>query len=165
MLRQRINFSFKELFKKLLPANKPEIYLALKNDMPGESSLGIKHTFVYNIRVRNGAANYTVGYISLRIGEGAPLYYLGHIGYRIDKPHQGHGYAKKAVELIKPKARMAGMLSLAITCDVDNIPSRKTCENARCAFEQIVDVPPLYSEICMGSTKKCRYILFTEEEH
>ncbi|MGI6214924.1 MAG: GNAT family N-acetyltransferase [Christensenellales bacterium] len=165
MLQQKRVFSFRKLFNKLLPVNKQEIYLALKNEIPEEKDLGIRHTFVYNIRVRNRAVIYTAGYISLRIGESSPLYYLGHIGYRIDRLHQGHGYAKKAVELIKPKARIMGIKSLSITCDVDNIASRKTCENAGCILEQIVDVPPAYREICMGSTKKCRYILFTEEEH
>ncbi|MDO5021759.1 MAG: GNAT family N-acetyltransferase [Eubacteriales bacterium] len=151
-------------FRNLFPKNEGYIYLSLHNKLPQEAELGLKYTLVYNICLKQRVAKHNVGYISLRVGESPALYYLGHVGYRIDPEYRGHGYAAKAVELIKQPAYSANMRSLVITCDVDNMASRKTCLNSGCEFEQIVDVPLQYHEICMDSKKKCRYILFTEEE-
>ena len=48
--------------------------------------------------------------------------------------------------------------SVVITNNVENIASRKTCENLGCELERIADVPREYRTLCAGATQKCRYI-------
>lgn len=133
-----------------------EIELVLSNESVEDRENGILDGYVFKI-YRAGLREYA-GYVSLRIGESAALYYLGHIGYRIEPLYRGNGYAARACELMLPLIRRLGMKSLVITNDVDNLPSRRTCERLNCMLERIAPVPPAYRAVCSGSTRKCRYI-------
>lgn len=133
-----------------------EIELVLSNESVEDHECGIRDGYVF--RIYRVAGRDYVGYVSLRIGESAALYYLGHIGYRIERAHRGHGYAARACEMLLPLIRKHGFRSLVITNDVDNMPSRRTCEKLGCHLERIAPVPERYRAICMGSTRKCRYI-------
>lgn len=99
-----------------------------------------------------------IGQISYRNGESFAIYYFGHIGYHVDPPFQGHGYAFQACELIRDVIAKDGKSSVVITCDPDNIPSRKTCEKLGSCLERIVDVPIRLRERYDISSIKCRYI-------
>lgn len=99
-----------------------------------------------------------VGTASLRLGHGA-LYerYAGQIGYGVDPPFRGHRYAARACRLLFQLARLHGMTTLWITCNPENVASRRTCELVGGELVEIVDVPPeldLYRE---GDRQKCRY--------
>lgn len=98
------------------------------------------------------------GRISLRLGESPCVYYFGHIGYHVDEPYRGQHYARRACELLRPLIVAAGKSSVVITCDPDNIPSRRTCEGLGCTLERIVDVPRAISSRWEISDVKCRYI-------
>ena len=98
------------------------------------------------------------GRISLRLGESPCVYYFGHIGYHVDEPYRGQHYARRACELLRPLIVAAGKSSVVITCDPDNIPSRRTCEGLGCMLERIVDVPRAISSRWEISDVKCRYI-------
>jgi RimJ/RimL family protein N-acetyltransferase len=101
--------------------------------------------------------------VSLRLGESPQLYYLGHIGYRVEEPFRGHGYAARAVAALRPVLLGLGLHTVVITTDVDNVPSRRTCERLGCVLERVAPVPPQYRALCMDSPAKCRYILFVQE--
>lgn len=102
-----------------------------------------------------------IGQISYRNGESRYIYYFGHIGYHIDPPWRGNGYACQACELISGLFREDGKNTVVITCDPDNIPSRKTCEKLGGSLERIVNVPEYVRNRYDISAVKCRYILKT----
>ncbi len=133
-----------------------EIELVLSNETVADREIGILDGYVFKIYLV-GQRDYA-GYVSLRLGESAALYYLGHIGYRIEPNFRGRGYAARGCELMLPLIRKLGIKSLVITNDVDNLPSRRTCERLGCELERIAPVPPEYRAVCSGSTRKCRYI-------
>jgi tagatose 1,6-diphosphate aldolase len=85
--------------------------------------------------------------------------YAGHVGYGVLPEHRGHRYAARAVRLLLPLAREAGLDPLWITCDPENGASRRTLELAGAEFVEVVHVP----ENCIirrkGHPLKCRYRL------
>ena len=56
------------------------------------------------------------------------------------------------------KIRLSGKTSVVITCDPDNMPSRKTCNRLGCLFERIAEVPEDIYRKFEISRQKCRYI-------
>ena len=100
------------------------------------------------------------GSISLRIGHSLNLdHYLGHIGYHVLPPARGHHFAERAARMILPIARAHGHQMLWITCNPDNLASRRTCERLGAVFVDTVSLPkdnPLYTQ---GDRLKCRYRL------
>ena len=133
-----------------------EIDLVLSNEDLSDQECGIEDGYTFYLYL-SGTRHY-VGYVSLRMGESPALYYLGHIGYRIEEPYRGHGYAGRACRMIIPLIRQLGLRSLVITTNVENIPSRKTCEHLSCTLERIAPVPQAYRPVCMNAPWKCRYI-------
>ena len=119
--------------------------------------LGVKRTFMFRISPCDTAKN--AGRISLRVGESRELYYFGHIGYHVNAPYRGRHYALNACRLMIPLCKALHIHSLVITTDVDNIPSRKTCENLGCILESIVLVPEDLQRRFDLPKQKCRYIL------
>jgi len=99
-----------------------------------------------------------IGQITYRPGESAGIYFFGHIGYHILAPWQGHHYAMKACRLIEEEIRRSGKSSVVITCDPDNIASRKTCEALGCLWESEVPVDPELQQKFEISARKERYI-------
>ena len=99
-----------------------------------------------------------VGSATLRVGLNEYLErYAGQIGYGIDYPFRGRRYAARACRLLFQLAGCHGMNSLWITCNPENVASRRTCEIVGGELVDIVEVPPevdLYRE---GDRQKCRY--------
>ncbi len=99
-----------------------------------------------------------VGNINLRVGSTSHLErYGGHIGYGVDAPFRGRHFAARAVVLLVPLARRVGLDPVWITCDPDNIASRRTLEIAGAEFVEIVDVPEDCCIYQSGHSRKCRY--------
>ena len=105
-----------------------------------------------------------IGRINLRAGFGEHVErYAGHVGYFVEPAYRGHRYAARALRLLVRIARGLGIDPLWITCDPDNIPSRRTCERAGAKFIEIVDVPADSILYQSGHRKKCRYRLDLRE--
>jgi predicted acetyltransferase len=101
-----------------------------------------------------------VGEINLRLGSNPHIErYAGHIGYTIDPAHRGHCYAARATRLLTPLARKHGLNPLWLTCDPENLASRRSCELAGARLIGIVDVPAGCIIHRNGHPKKCRYRL------
>ena len=97
-----------------------------------------------------------MGSCDLRIGYTDGLYFGGHIGYAVDEAYRGHYYAAKACELLFALARRHGMDHLFITCDPDNLPSRRTCEYLNGELLEIAELPEDNDmRILDGDTEKC----------
>jgi predicted acetyltransferase len=104
-----------------------------------------------------------VGEINLRLGSSPHIErYAGHIGYTIDPAHRGHRYAARATRLLLPLARERGLDPLWLTCDPDNLASRRSCELAGAELIEIVDVPTDCIIHRSGHPRKCRYLLDPE---
>lgn len=68
------------------------------------------------------------GRINFRFQHGTedlPPWVSGHIGYAIVPWKRGNGYATEALRLTLPYARAEGLFRVSITCDDDNVASRK----------------------------------------
>lgn len=99
-----------------------------------------------------------MGRCDLRIGYNEGLYYGGHIGYAVNEEYRGRHYAAKACKLLFELAKKHGMDHLYITCDPDNIPSRRTCERLHGELLEIAELPEDNDmRINDGDTEKCVY--------
>jgi predicted acetyltransferase len=108
-------------------------------------------------RIRDGEE---LGSVELRVGDTDDIVlYAGQIGYGVEPIHRGHHYAARAVRLLLPLARQHGLGPLWITCNPDNLASRRTCELAGATFVEIVDLPPDSGLHKQGDRSKCRYRL------
>jgi predicted acetyltransferase len=99
------------------------------------------------------------GAVSLRISDSFDIIeYFGHIGYHVFPLSRGQHLAERACRLILPFARAHGMKHLWITCNPDNVPSKRTLERLGAQYIETVNVPtehPLFER----AQKKCRYLL------
>ena len=129
---------------------------------PPDPSMGFGREQIWRITFHNSRKE--IGQISYRDGESRCIYYFGHIGYHIDPPYRGHHYAKSACLLLTNEIRRSGKKTVVITCDPDNIPSRRTCEHLGCSWEGIVVVPDDIQKKYEISSVKCRYIWNVSEE-
>jgi len=67
----------------------------------------------------------------------------GHIGYGVIPGHRRRGYATEMLRQSLPVCKGLGIQRALVTCDVDNIASRKVIENCRGVFEGITNEPAL----------------------
>lgn len=120
----------------------------------------IHKVLTYFFRMLHNDRREELGRINLRAQNNLHIeLYAGHIGYSVHPAYRGHRYASRAVRQLIPLARRLGIDPIWITCDPDNIASRRSCELAGAKLVEIVDVP----ERCIihrnGHTRKCRYRL------
>jgi tagatose 1,6-diphosphate aldolase len=98
------------------------------------------------------------GSISLRIGHSLNLdRYLGHIGYHVMPSARGHHFSERAARLLLTLARAHGHQQLWITCNPDNIASRRTCERLGAEYVDTVALPKENALYTQGDRQKCRY--------
>ena len=99
----------------------------------------------------------TVGMIHLRLADTEDLVlHSGHVGYGVDEPYRGRHYAARAVRLILPLARKAGMTTLWITTDPENGASRRTLEIAGGDLVEIRELPEGCALHKLGRRQVCR---------
>jgi tagatose 1,6-diphosphate aldolase len=100
------------------------------------------------------------GGLNLRIGTNAEIeMYTGNIGYEVYPPARGHHYAERSCRLLLPLARRHGMDRLWITCNPDNVASRRTCERLGAELVETVAIPRDHPFRSRGETAKCRYLV------
>ncbi len=97
------------------------------------------------------------GSISLRIGNDADLRYAGHIGYNVYPPVRGRHLAERAARLLLPLARRHNLKAVWITCNPENIASRKTAQRLGATLVETVPVPPGHELYIRGEREKCRF--------
>lgn len=114
----------------------------------------------YFFRMTHTPSGSEVGRINLRAAVDQHIsFHAGHVGYEVHRDFRGHRYASRALTLLKPLARQLGLDPLSITCDPDNIASRRSCEIAGATLLDVLDLP----EGCVirrnGHLRKCLYHL------
>lgn len=140
------------------PLQDGDLNLVLIESYAGNPVLGLvpAYRFVMRIAGRQAAA----GSIEFRVGNSKHItYYAGHLGYRVSAQYRGRHYAARACRLLMPLARRHGLRELWITCNPDNLASRRTCELAGAEFVEIVDLPTDTDMYRRGERQKCRYRL------
>jgi len=121
---------------------------------------GVEPVPTYRFQMVNSVSTATMGGLNLRIGTRENLVrYRGHVGFTVDVAYQGHGYAGRGCLLVVPLARKHGLSSLWITCNPDNVASRRTCERIGARLVEIVPVPEGTEAYAAGARQKCRYEL------
>lgn len=138
------------------PMRDGELALVLAGRSPSDPARGLSPAYHFRLVVQRQKA----GSLSLRIGRTPSLeLYAGHIGYEVVPRFRGRHYAERACRLVLPLARLHGLDPLWITCDPDNLPSRRTCERLGARLVEIVPVPPDSELYRQGERRKCRYRL------
>jgi tagatose 1,6-diphosphate aldolase len=108
----------------------------------------------------NGAR---IGNLSVRIADSEYIVqYFGHIGYGVLPLFRGHRYAARACRLVLPVLAHHDIDPIWITCNPDNMPSRRTCELIGAELINIVDLPKDIDLYLVGDRQKCRYRLSTD---
>lgn len=113
----------------------------------------------YYFKIMRCADDMEVGQCDLRIGHNENTKYGGNIGYEIYEPFRGNHYAAKACKLLFLLAKKHKMDKLIITCAIENIASRKTCEYIGAELIGIIDVPEWHEIYKSGRKKTCQYIV------
>ena len=98
-----------------------------------------------------------MGSCELRIGHNTQTYYGGNIGYTVYEDFRGHHYSGKACLLLFELARRHRMEYVLITCDPDNLPSRRNCEYAGGKLLEITRIPENSDMYQRGIREKCIY--------
>jgi tagatose 1,6-diphosphate aldolase len=105
------------------------------------------------------------GGIGLRLGDTPNIRkYIGHIGYNVYPPARGNHLAERACRLLLPLARHHGIKTLWITCNPDNLASRRTCDRLGGVLVDIVPVPEDHELYARGDHYKCRYRIDLEQK-
>ncbi len=143
-------------FNDYQPFTDGEIVVTVSEKRPANPEKGYVPAYWFDISPPGTPE--PVGRLDLRIGNTRHLtMYAGHIGYGVKEEHRGHHYAARACNLIKPVALDYGMKTLWITCNPDNIASRRTCEILGCELIEIVDLPEDTDMYRDGDRQRCRY--------
>jgi tagatose 1,6-diphosphate aldolase len=134
------------------------VALRLREAAPADPARGWVPAHHYTIVL--GASGEPVGLLSVRFGAGEWLtHHAGQIGYAIAPEHRGRRYASRALRLVTPFAWRAGLVPLWVTCNPDNLASRRSCELAGAELVEIVALPPGNEMYERGDRMKCRYRL------
>jgi tagatose 1,6-diphosphate aldolase len=135
-----------------------ELELVLAKACPGDP---VKAKVpAYRFRMMLASHEQEIGHIELRVGNTDHIRrHAGHLGYRVEPQHQGRRFAARACRLLLPLARKHQLETLWITCDPDNIASRRTCELAGARFVETVELPENTDMYQRGDRLKCRYRL------
>ena len=133
-----------------------DLELRLVDKKPGDPSIGIVPMYVFEMRHRGHIQSF--GNIDLRVGHTFLLDLIGgQIGYNVDPTYRGHRYAARSIKLLLPLAKRHDLQTIWITCNPDNIASRRSAERAGAKFVEIVDVPPSHELYQRGDRQKARY--------
>ncbi len=99
-----------------------------------------------------------VGGINLRIGYNENIYYGGNIGTEILEKYRGNGFAKKAARMVLPVAKKHGITELYISCNPNNMASRKIMESLpNCYFIEKAILPTYNDAYLKGEREKLIY--------
>jgi predicted acetyltransferase len=133
-----------------------DLELVLVEKYPGNPA--INYVPAYKFKMTLVGQDEGIGRIELRVGNiDHIVMYAGHIGYGVELEHRGHRYAARACRLLLPLAQSHGLDAVWITCNPDNIASRRTCELAGAELVEIVDLPEDTDMCREGERQKCRY--------
>ena len=135
-----------------------ELELILDEKSLGDPKMGFAPSYKFIMTLTGKRKE--IGQIQLRIANTERnAMYVGHIGYRVYPKYQGNRYAARSCQLILPLARQHDLNPFWITCNPNNLASRRTCEIIGAEMIEIIDVPKDMDMYKRGERQKCRYRL------
>ena len=97
---------------------------------------------VPNVRLYGFVGATMVGSLAIRLGLKGMLVTLGgHIGYQVFEPYQRRGYGTEMLRQAIPVCRQLGLDRILVTCDADNIASKRVIETNGGVYDSTVDKP------------------------
>lgn len=130
------------------------VVLRFSRVAPGNRARGFVPSHHFRILTADGT---DIGHINFRVGDTEHVRVsAGHIGFEITEAFRGHGYALQACRALAPFARTVSE-TVTITCDPDNLASRRTIERLGAQFIDEVAVPIHDPHYQRGSCTKRRY--------
>jgi tagatose 1,6-diphosphate aldolase len=130
--------------------------LVLKKELIGRAAIDRVPAYLFEIRLME--THDVVGEIDIRLGDTDYLQmYAGQLGYHINPPFRGQRFAARACLLVREVALQYGMTDVWITCNPENLASRRTCELIGAQFVEEVRVPWATELFWRGDRCKCRY--------
>lgn len=115
-----------------------ELMLSLERTAPADPVRGWVPAYHFHICLSDGTK---IGSCDLRLGHNRGLYYGGNVGYTVFPDYRGRHYAEKACRLLFKLAKRHDLGWLIITCQPENIPSRRTCERLGGELLEIAPLP------------------------
>jgi len=133
-----------------------DLILALDRFEPSDPVREFLPTYHFNMVHRDSGV--TMGTINLRVGSPERIVlYRGHIGYSVLSEYRGKNYSARSVKLLLTLASRCGIDPVWITCDPENIASRRSCEIAGGQFIEVIHLPTHEEMYARGIRRKCRY--------
>jgi len=99
-----------------------------------------------------------MGQITLQVVDSDKVYYIGHIGYRVHEMFRGNNYALKACRLMLEFVKRHDMREIIITCNPDNLASRRTIEKLGGVLKETIPVPEWHELYEKGDRQKCVFV-------
>jgi predicted acetyltransferase len=133
-----------------------ELTLSLSRQIPADPSRGWVAAYEFVMQAKGAAA--PAGKVSFRAEPHCLLeLYRGHIGYDVEPEFRGRHFAERSVRLLFPFIRRHGFPEIWITCNPDNLASRRTCERLGGLLTQVILLPESEDMYIQGDREKCRY--------
>jgi predicted acetyltransferase len=119
-----------------------DLKLVLAGTQQAEANAWHVPAYLFELQLHSGKC---AGRIRLRVGWNDDIIkYAGQIGYAVEPEFRGRRFAARACRLILPLANRHGLENLWITCQPDNIASRRTLEWLGAQYAGTLDVPLEY---------------------
>lgn len=127
-------------FRFLEPSSMVDEELELILDERKERDRGKGLLPAYHFNMVNRLSGEVMGRIRLRIGSEKEVKYFGNIGYDVAEKFRGNKYAARSIKLILPFAFKHGLKNVWISCDPENVASRRSCEIAGGVLTGVFDL-------------------------
>ena len=129
------------------------ITLQLDRAQEGSDQKGYVPAYHFYIIDKNTGKK--AGRCDLRLGHNERLYYGGNIGYTVFPDFRGDHFAQKACRVLFKLAKAHEMEYVLITCDPDNIASRKTLEGLDGELLGVYPLPDWHDMYKAGHLHTC----------
>ena len=143
-------------FYKRVRLRDDRISLRLRGTVEASDSLGYVPSYLFDIYSLRDRA--VVGRCDLRVGFNRNIYYAGNIGYSVSEQYRGNHYALSACFLLQELARRHGMRRLIVTCNPQNIASKRTCELFGAKYTETAELPHDHELFLLGERQKLIFI-------
>ena len=109
--------------------------------------------FLYVFSVYKKGGYKKIGRITLWMATHEDSYIKGNIGYNIHKNHRRRGFAKGACIILLRYLKTKNVQNLLITCNPDNIATRRICKALGAKHIDTTPVPPKWRDHHNKKTK------------